>query len=91
MAPENRVLLRRSARVAATALAITLVVNGLLALGYWFVIGSFFFEGSTENALDLRGAALLGVVAILANFVAVYGFAATSMILNRFYLSLIHI
>lgn len=85
MDPEKRVLLRRSARVAGTALAITMVVNGLLALSYWFVIGSFFFEGSTANSLDLQGAALLGVVAILANGVLVYVATAIPMIIKRFY------
>ena len=87
MSPENRVLLRRSARVAITALTITLAVCVLLALGYWFVLGSFFFGPATRagDQLDFEGAAALGAVAILAESVLVYIGTAVPMIWNRFY------
>ena len=87
MSPENRVLLRRSARVAVTALGITVVVGVLLSLGYWFVLGSFFFGPATGagDQLDFEGAAGLGAVAVLAASVLVYIGTAVPMIFNRFY------
>ena len=87
MSPEKLILLRRSARVAVTALAITIVVCVLLTLGYWFVLGSFFFGPGTGagDQLDLEGAAALGAAAILAASVFVYAGTAIPMIWNRFY------